>query len=193
MNNAMIRLRLSTLAVFAGALLMALGICFSASAQTNSRGEEFFIISSVNFQTHQIVLMRPTQLTVAGTFGPQTVCLGENGQKLPTKELKAGDTVWAVLRNAKAGQASISRIRLGAMTTNDLHKLYLRYPESGPTEVPTPPITPAPQRGAAQTQPMPRGLKADPQGPPLMLRGAHPNHVRVHHRHGPGSGVHTSS
>ncbi|MGH9709364.1 MAG: hypothetical protein ACRD37_02310 [Candidatus Acidiferrales bacterium] len=61
------------------ALLAALAIAVPAWAQAhpkNAQGEEFFIVSSVDLQKHQVVLMRPTQLTVVATIGPQTNYVG---------------------------------------------------------------------------------------------------------------------
>jgi hypothetical protein len=192
-NKAAIRLKLRKLAVFAGVFAMALCISTALWAQTNSKGEQFFIISSVNFQNHQIVLMRPTQLTVVATFGPQTVVTGENGEKLTVKDLKAGDTTWAVVRTPKKGMASVLRIHEGAMTQSELHKLYLKYP-SNSAPVPIMPLKPAPQTGVAQPQtPMAPGVKADPLHRNPMFHGVRrPDHIRMH-PHGPGDSHHTES
>jgi hypothetical protein len=193
MNKKTFRLKLQKLAIFAGVFATALCISSALWAQTNSKGEEFFIISSVNFQNHQIVLMRPTQLTVVATFGPQTAVAGENGEKLTVKDLKAGDTIWAVVRTPKKGMASVLRINEGAMTQPELHKLYLKYP-ANTTPVPVAPIKPAPQTGLAQPQtPTAPGVKADPLHPNPMLHGMRrPEHIRMH-PHGPGDSHHTES
>lgn len=153
-------------------IALAAALCFStvARAQTraNTRGEQFFIISSVDFQRDQIVLMHPTQLTVVATFSPQTTTfLDENGQKLSTKDLRAGDTVWAVLKSTgKKSLPQVSRIREGAMTVAELHKLFLDYPSNGPVQplssVPIAPATPN-KNGLGQPQPInPLGVKPMP-------------------------------
>jgi hypothetical protein len=113
--------------------LIALTLASAAWAQTpkspsDSRGEQFYIISSVDMQKHQMVLMLPTQLTVVANADDNSVFLGEQGQKLALKDLHAGQTVWATLRKDKSGQTSIARLREGAMSIAQLHKLYLDYP-----------------------------------------------------------------
>lgn len=190
MNNAILHLNFRKLATLAVVVGLSLCISVTAWAQTNSRGEEFFIISSVNFQNHQIVLMRPTQLTVVATFDPETTVLGEKGEKLTTKDLKAGDTVWGMLKFAKDGSASVLRLREGAMTQSDLRNLYLRYPANGVPNAPMTPLTPRTQSGAADPQPAtPAGTAPNAFAPNPIARGAQrPNHARIH-PHGPGSPV----
>ncbi len=196
MNNSSIPSKLRKAGAIAGAIIIAL--CFSASlyAQSNSRGESFYIISSVNFRNHQIVLMQPTQLTVVANFSPQTIVLDENGKKLSTQDLKAGDTVWAVVKNSKQDGASVTRIRMGAMTQSELRKLYLKYPAYGAPSVPVTPVKPTPQTGAAQPQGnLPPGARMNPAmrvpGVPGGRQPGHPDHVHAHPR-GPGSALHTN-
>ena len=136
---------------FAIAVLVTLAVSIPASAQTNpknAQGEEFFIVSSVNLQKHQVVLMRPTQLTVVATIGPQTSYIGEKGQKLDVKAMKAGDTVWAITKAASDGSVIAVRLRQGAMTPAELHKLYLPLPAGNSYSAP---MTPRPQSGAQAT------------------------------------------
>ncbi|HKW90004.1 MAG TPA: hypothetical protein VJN21_14730 [Candidatus Acidoferrales bacterium] len=96
---------------------------------SESRGEQFYVISSVDMQKHQIVFMRPTQLTVVATTNDQTTYVGEQSQqKLALKDLRAGQTVWATIRKDKSGDLTVARVREGAMTVAELHRLYLDYP-----------------------------------------------------------------
>jgi len=144
--------RVSKFIPVAIAILVALAISMPAWAQAhpkNAQGEEFFIVSSVDLQKHQVVLMRPTQLTVVATIGPQTTYLGEKGQKLDVKAMKAGDTVWAITKPGRDGSVTAVRLRQGAMTPAELHKLYLQLPANNTYSVP---MTPPPQSGA-QTAP----------------------------------------
>ncbi|HEU5410676.1 MAG TPA: hypothetical protein VFU57_06635 [Candidatus Acidoferrales bacterium] len=191
MNNAKVLSAVRKFGILTAALAIAL--CFSASlwAQSNSKGESFYIISSVNFQTQQIVLMQPTQLTVVANFTPQTAVLDENGKKLTTKDLKAGDTVWAVVKKDKKNDdASVSRIRMGAMTQSELRKLYLNYPANGTPNVPIRPIKPTPETGVMQPQSATPGAQAGPGGHSPAVPGtrqpAHPDHVHARPPHGPG-------
>ena len=100
----------------------------SPMTPADTRSEQFYMISSVDMQKHQIVLMRPTQLTVVATTNDQTAYLGEQGQKVALKDLRAGQTVWATTRKDKTGQVVAIRVRAGAMTVAELHKLFLDYP-----------------------------------------------------------------
>lgn len=151
--------RVTKLISFAVAILVALAVSAPAWAQAhpkNAQGEEFFIVSSVDLQKHQVVLMRPTQLTVVATIGPQTSYIGEKGQKLDVKTMKAGDTVWAITKTERDGTVTAVRLRQGAMTAADLHKLYLSNPSSGSNTMSMPPpapMTPRPQSGAQATLP----------------------------------------
>jgi hypothetical protein len=95
---------------------------------TDSSGQRFYIISSVDLQKDQIVLMQPTQLTIVATADDKSAFVGEQGQKLTLKDLRAGQTVWAILRRDKGGKTTIVRLREGAMTIAELHRLYLDYP-----------------------------------------------------------------
>ena len=192
MNNPKVAYTLRKLGLLAGVLTMAL--CFSVAlrAQSNARGESFYIVSSVNFQTHQIVLMHPTQLTVVATFGPQTAVLDENGKKLTTKDLKAGDTVWAIVKkNKKNDDASVLHIRMGAMTQSELRQLYLKYPSAGTPNVPIRPIKPTPETGATAPQSALPGAQANPAshgpGVPGARQPGQPDHVHARpHKLGPG-------
>lgn len=147
---------------FACILFVALAASAPAWAQANpknAQGEEFFIISSVNMQKHQVVLMRPTQLTVVASFSDNTTYTDEKGQKLAISAMKAGDTVWAVVKRAADGTVTVLRLRQGAMTPAELHKLYLRNSSGGTISMPMPrpaPMTPRPLSGAQAAHPLGR-------------------------------------
>ncbi|HEV2297611.1 MAG TPA: hypothetical protein VGR72_03740 [Candidatus Acidoferrales bacterium] len=127
MNKKMIFVA-STLVAILALLVVAPLDAQTPKSPSDSRGEQFYVISSVDMQKHQIVLMRPTQLTVVATTNEQTAYVGEKGQKLGLKDLHAGQTVWATLRKDKDSQVAVMKIREGAMTVAELHKLYLDYP-----------------------------------------------------------------
>lgn len=119
------------LPIFAAALAFLVGAPVPAQmpkSLSDLRAEQFYVISSVDMQKHQVVFMRPTQLTVVAATNDQTAYVGEQGQKLALKDLRAGQTVWAMLRKDKSGAVSVVRIREGAMTVAQLHRLYLDYP-----------------------------------------------------------------
>ena len=177
MNKTFSRLQFSGIAIIAG---MVLAFGASAQAQTNSKGEEFFMVSSVDQQTHQVVLMRPTQLTVAASVGPQTHCWAEDGQKMSPTGLKAGDTVWAIVKPGKNGVMNALSIREGAMTQSELEKIYLHYTTSAPTQPPVQPIplNPPPQSGTVQA---PAAAPSTTSPSDATLRGKHrPGHVSHH-------------
>jgi hypothetical protein len=176
MNRLSSRLHFSAMAIISG---MVLVFATPARAQTNSKGEAFFMVSSVDQQTHQVVLMRPTQLTVAANVGPQTRCLAENGQKMSLSSLKAGDTVWAIVKPGKNGAMNVVSIREGAMTQAELQKLYLHY-TTAPAQPPIKPIplNPPPQSGAVQA---PAAAPSATSPSDARLRGKHrPDHVTHH-------------
>lgn len=188
MNKVLIRFHFLKLAILAGTFAVALALCTLLQAQINSKGEEFFIISSVDQKTQHVVLMRPTQLTVAASITPQTVCVSEKGQKMTLSELRASDTVWAVVKTGKNGVATALRIREGAMTQSEMQRLYLHYSTS-PTEpnVKPVPLNPPPQSGT--TQPPTTAPSADGSNASLQ-RARRPGDKRPH-RHGPGGPAHS--
>jgi hypothetical protein len=183
-NKNLVGLHFSRLAILAFAFLMLTAASTSLWAQADSHGEEFFMISSVDQQNHQVVLMRPTQLTVVADLGAQTLYLGDKGQKLTSKDLRAGDTVWAVIKPGKNGAENAVRIREGAMTQAELQKLYLHYTTSTPTTPPVAPkpLTPAPESGSAQPQP--------PSIPNAAPATSVPSNATLQRSHKPGHSTH---
>ncbi len=192
MNNSFVRRHLVLLGATA-AFLMTLAFCLPLQAQTNSKGEEFFIISSVDQKTHQVVLMRPTQLTVAADVTAKTICLGDDGKNMNTNNLQAGDTVWAILKAGKNGAESLVRIREGAMTESELQKLYLHYSTTAPSgPPPTPvkpsPLNPPPQSGTVQ----PPAAASNATGSNAMLHRQHRPGELHPHPQGPGGSAHSN-
>jgi hypothetical protein len=174
-------LRHVSLYYFVAALVLAMAAPVGAQLTTapkNAGGEQFCMVSSLDMKKQQVVLMQPTQLTIIATVTPQTQFLGENGQKLALKDMRAGDTVWALVKTEKGGQIVAVRIREGRMTVDELHKLYLN---SSGSPVPSA----VPNAGASETRSM-------SSAPTAQVSAAHSPagtvaRPRRHHR--PGTGV----
>jgi hypothetical protein len=114
---------------FAFAMLAVLFLSAAARAQDkkNSRGESFYIIGSVDRARSQILLKRPTEVTILIKVDDKTQFLDENGKPIKLADLQTGNTVWVA---ASGGDQPVaSRIRKGPMTVEELHQLYLDYPE----------------------------------------------------------------
>jgi hypothetical protein len=91
-----------------------------------SGGEEFYIISSVDLRKDQLVLKRPTEVTVLMDVNDKTVVLDEKGKPLHLKDLRAGDTVFVTSRQDKDDTPVATRIRKGYMTLEEVRARYLR-------------------------------------------------------------------
>ena len=91
-----------------------------------SGGEEFFITTSVDVAKHQLVLKRPTEVTLLIQANDQTTILGENGEHLKLSDLRTGDTVFVTLQGGTTPPFAV-RIRKGPMTVAELHRRYLTY------------------------------------------------------------------
>jgi len=123
--------------------------------------EDFFIISSVNLPKHQLVLKLPTEVTMMMSVGPNTVIVGEKGQKLSLAELRSGDTVYITYIGGAEGDRAL-KIRIGPMTVAELHKRYLSgYAVPIPPPVATPPAVASPP--ARSTPPRQRRNPTRPQ------------------------------
>lgn len=100
-----------------------------ATAQKQRAGapstEEFFIISSVDLKKNQLVLKRPTEVTVLIGVTDKTVCVDEKGKAVHLKDLRAGDTVFVASRRKADGELEAGRIRMGYMTLKEVHRRYL--------------------------------------------------------------------
>ncbi len=115
-----------TLLIFAAALLGAIGaLLASAQLKKNARGEEFFIIASIDLQKSQLLVKRPTEVTLLMLTNERTEFLAEDGARLKLSDLRSGDTVWVLLTSAPDGKQLALRIRKGPMTVAELHRLYL--------------------------------------------------------------------
>jgi hypothetical protein len=90
-----------------------------------SSDEQFFIISSVDLKKDQLVLKRPTEVTVLMDVNDKTVVLDEKGNPLHLKDLRAGDTVFVTSRKDKDDPPVATRIRKGYMTPEEVHRRYL--------------------------------------------------------------------
>ena len=117
------------LIVFAGPLL---GLCFGLWLRAQGRqpagstAEQFFIVSSVNSNKQQLVLKRPTEVTLLVRVNDKTAYLDQQGRPLQLKDFRAGDTVYVTLRSGAEGPSVITRIRKGLMTLEELRRRYLK-------------------------------------------------------------------
>ena len=102
----------------------------SASAQDikTTGGESFYIVASVDQSKSQVLLKRPTEVTLLVRVDDKTQFLDDAGHPLKITDFRAGDTVW-VTTSGGGDQPGASRIRKGQMTVADLHRYYLDYPE----------------------------------------------------------------
>jgi hypothetical protein len=98
----------------------------TATNSKSSGGEEFFITTSVDSAKHQLVLKRPTEVTLLIQTNDQTAITGENGEHLAVSDLRTGDTVFVTLK-AGTNPPLALRIRKAPMTVAELHRRYLNY------------------------------------------------------------------
>jgi hypothetical protein len=109
------------------ALLILMGSFSSAQQKTNTTGESFFIISSINQPKMEILLKRPTEVTLLMHVSDKTTYLNETGNPIHLTDLRAGDTVWVTSAQDRGGEPTALRIRKGPMTEAELHRYYLDY------------------------------------------------------------------
>ncbi|HVB86426.1 MAG TPA: hypothetical protein VNK23_07170 [Candidatus Dormibacteraeota bacterium] len=93
----------------------------------NASGEQFFIVASIDQQNNQLLLKRPTEVTVLVKIDAKTKYFNDEGKPIPISSFRAGDTVWAKVTDS-ATDPSVIEMREGEMTLADLHKYYLDYP-----------------------------------------------------------------
>jgi hypothetical protein len=101
------------------------------AAESNKKtpeGEQFFMVASVDLQKSQLLLKRPTEVTLLTHVGDKTKYLDSAGKPIQLSNLRAGDTVWVTVSNGSSG-ATATRVRKGDMTVAELHRYYLDYPE----------------------------------------------------------------
>jgi hypothetical protein len=95
--------------------------------KTNAKGEQFFIIASLDQSKSEILVKRPDEVTLLLNTTPKTQYLDENGKPLKLSDLRAGDTVW--VKATGGAHPTAIQIRKGQMTVADLHRYYLDYAE----------------------------------------------------------------
>lgn len=100
----------------------------SASKQEakNASGEQFFIVASIDRQNSQLLLKRPTEVTILVKVDPSTKYFADTGKATTLTSFRAGDTVWAKL-SGNGPEPTVVQMREGEMTIADLHKYYLDY------------------------------------------------------------------
>jgi hypothetical protein len=104
---------------------VALPLQAATAPRAGSSDEQFFIISSVDLKRNQLVLKRPTEVTVLMDVNDKTVVLDEKGKPLHLKDLRAGDTVFVTSRKDDDDTPLATRIRKGYMTPEEVHRRYL--------------------------------------------------------------------
>jgi hypothetical protein len=92
----------------------------------NSSGEQFFIVASIDRQNSQLLLKRPTEVTLLAKIDPSTKYFTDSGKSTALGTFRAGDTVWAKL-SGSGPEPTVVQMREGEMTMADLHKYYLDY------------------------------------------------------------------
>jgi hypothetical protein len=121
---------LPRLLLFAFVLLVAASLDVRVQAQDKkaSGGEEFFIVSSIDTAKSQVLLKRPTEVTVLMKIIDKTVILDAANKPLQLADLHAGDTVWVSSSGSGNSEPIALRIRKGPMTVELLHRYFLDYP-----------------------------------------------------------------
>ena len=120
-----LKLGISTAMLAAVVATAAVPMSAAKNQPAASPADEFFIISSVNQKKNQLVLKRPTEVTVLMEVNDQTVCQDEAGKAIHLKDLRAGDTVFVGSRHKPDGNYVATRIRKGYMTREEVHSRYL--------------------------------------------------------------------
>jgi len=92
----------------------------------STSGEEFFITTSVDAAKHQLVLKRPTEVTLLIQTNDQTAITGESGEQMKIGDLRTGDTVFVTFKPGTNPPLAL-RIRKAPMTVAELHRRYLNY------------------------------------------------------------------
>ena len=119
--------RVSGILIVVLSLLISFPLAPAGSGQgkKNASGEEFFIVSAVDQSKSQLLLKRPTEITVLMQVNERSVFLDEAGKTLKLADFRAGDTLWVTSTTIAGGKQAALRIRKGPMTVQELHKLYL--------------------------------------------------------------------
>jgi hypothetical protein len=111
-------------------LLLSFSLVPSARARGRKTpaGEEFFMVASLDQSRSQLLLKRPTEVTMLAKVTDKTTYVDENGKPIHLSDLRAGDTVWAITSGSGDNIVAV-RVRKGPMTVATLHQYYLDYPE----------------------------------------------------------------
>jgi hypothetical protein len=113
-------------AVVIPGITFAVRVC--AQSKNTAGAEEFFIIASIDQAKSELLLKRPTEVTVLEKVSDKTQYLDDKAKPMQLSQFRAGDTVWVVSSKDQDGPRAI-RIRKGQMTLAELHREYLDYPE----------------------------------------------------------------
>jgi hypothetical protein len=113
-------------AVILAAVAVWLAARPALAKDARSGGEDFYIVSTVDLNKKQIVLKRPTEVTVLMQVTDKTKFLNLEGQAIQLKDLRAGDTVFARAVADRQGRLVASSIRIGIMTQRELYDRYLK-------------------------------------------------------------------
>jgi hypothetical protein len=95
-----------------------------AGGNTN-RGEEFFMISSVDITKKQLLVKEPTEITQLLQVNDKTRYTDKSGKTMQFADLRAGDTVYVRSAGTSASRVAVS-IRKGPMTVEELHRRYVK-------------------------------------------------------------------
>jgi hypothetical protein len=99
-----------------------------AQGKKSATGEEFFITASIDQSRSQLLLKRPTEVTMLAKVTEKTAYADETGKAISFANLRAGDTVW-VTTSGTGDNLVATRVRKGPMTVENLHRYYLDYSE----------------------------------------------------------------
>ena len=121
--------KLSRSLIFSFALLVAASLALRVQAQSKktSGGEEFFIVSSIDPAKSQVLLKRPTEVTLLMKITDKTVILDSKTKPLHLTDLQAGDTVWVTSSGTADSGPTALTIRKSPMTVELLHRYFLDY------------------------------------------------------------------
>jgi len=119
--------RVSVVVLMMLAAVSLAAILGHAQGKKNAAGEEFFIVAAVDAGKSQLLLKRPTEVTLLVNINDRTALLDERGKGLRLGDLRSGDTIWVALSGKPETQQIALRIRKGPMTVKELHRLYVAF------------------------------------------------------------------
>jgi nucleoid-associated protein YgaU len=127
LNQITGRLCIAMAAVLLGAFLPTWVRAAENPSASGNAASEFFIVSSVDLSRKQIVLKRPTEVTELIQTSDKTDYRNEEGKEIQFANLRAGDTVWVTFDGKAEGVRVAAVIRKGPMTTDELHRRYVKF------------------------------------------------------------------